>query len=124
MATILVIDDDFGMRRLLSQILGRSGYSVVLAADGFKGLELYNRELPDAVILDLSMPGLHGLTVLRKLRALNEVIPVIILTEETTDGVETDARLLGATAFFKKRCALNEIGDALKALLGGAPVPF
>ena len=75
---------------------------MVLAADGFKGLELYHRESPDAVILDLNMPGLHGLTVLRKLRGLNDVIPVIVFTGEFTDEVEIDARLLGATAFFKK----------------------
>jgi CheY-like chemotaxis protein len=64
MAKILVIDDEEGIRNLLDTLLRLKGYDVVLVASGRKGLELFRRERPDVVVLDLKMPGMDGITVL------------------------------------------------------------
>ena len=60
MAKILVIDDEPGIRDLLDTLLRRKGYDVVLAESGQKGLDLFRRERPDVIVLDLKMPGMDG----------------------------------------------------------------
>lgn len=65
MAKILVIDDEQGIRHLLHTLLRRKGYDVILADSGEKGLEVFRRERPDVVVLDLKIPGINGLTVLQ-----------------------------------------------------------
>ena len=64
MAKILVIDDEQSIRDLLDRLLRRKGYYVVLAESGRKGLELFRRERPDVIVLDLRIPELDGITVL------------------------------------------------------------
>ena len=78
MAKILVIDDDRGIRHLLDTLLRYKGYSVLLAENGQRGLELFRQERPDVIVLDLKMPEMDGLTVLRHVRSLNLTQPVII----------------------------------------------
>jgi CheY-like chemotaxis protein len=78
MAKILVIDDDRGIRHLLDALLRHKGYHVLLAKNGQRGLELYRRERPDVIVLDLKMPEMDGLTVLRHVRSLNLTQPIII----------------------------------------------
>lgn len=68
MAKILVIDDEEGIRHLLDTLLSRKGYTVVLAGSGRKGLELFRRERPDVVVLDLKMPEMDGVSVLKQIR--------------------------------------------------------
>src|SRR5689334_6072069 len=80
MAKLLVIDDEEGIRDLLDTLLSRKGYSVVLADGGRKGLDLYRREHPDVVVLDLKMPEMDGMAVLQQIRNLDPGQPVIILT--------------------------------------------
>ena len=80
MAKVLVIDDEQGIRTLLDTLLSRKGYDVVLAEGGRKGLDLFRRERPDVVVLDLKMPEMDGITVLQQVRSLKPDQPVIILT--------------------------------------------
>ena len=117
MAKILVIDDESGIRDLLDTILRRKGYDVVLAESGRKGLELFRRERPDVIVLDLKMPGMDGLTVLQQVRSLNPKQPVIILTGARTAEAEQQARALGVTEFVEKEFSLHLLGDSLKRLL-------
>lgn len=63
MAKILVIDDEQGIRNLLDTLLRRKGYDVLLAESGRKGLELFRREHPDVIVLDLKMPEMDGIEV-------------------------------------------------------------
>ena len=63
MAKILVIDDESSIRGLLATVLERKGYTVVLADSGVKGLELFTRERPEVIVLDLKMPEIDGLAV-------------------------------------------------------------
>ena len=80
--TILIIDDDPAARDLLSRILGREGYRVVTASGGAAGLELAREVRPDAITLDVIMPGMDGWTVLSRLKAdpALQAIPVLLVT--------------------------------------------
>ena len=78
------------------------GYDVVLAANGQKGLELFYREQPDVIVLDLKMPGMDGLTVLQQIRSFDPKKPVIILTGAGTSETEQQVRALGVAEFVEK----------------------
>ena len=117
MATILIIDDEQIIRYLLDTLLSRKGYTVVLAESGQKGLELFRRASPDLIILDLKMPEMDGLTVLREIRILDLQKPVVIMTGYKTADAEKQARELGVTEFINKEFSLHLLGDALKRLL-------
>jgi CheY-like chemotaxis protein len=117
MAKILVIDDELGIRNLLDTLLRRKGYDVILADSGQKGLDLFRREHPDVVVLDLKMPEMDGLTVLRQIRSLEPGKPVIILTGYGTGEAEQQVRALGVTEYVEKEFSMHLLGDSLKRLL-------
>lgn len=117
MAKILVIDDEQGIRDLLDTLLRRKGYDVVVAESGRKGLELFRRERPDVIVLDLKMPGMDGLTVLQEVRRVDPKQMVIILTGVGTPEAEQQVRALGVTEFVEKEFSLHLLGDSLKRLL-------
>jgi two-component system, chemotaxis family, chemotaxis protein CheY len=117
MTKILVIDDEQGIRDLLDTLLRRKGYDVVLAESGRQGLELFRRERPDVIVLDLKMPEMDGLTVLRQIKNLDPGKPVIILTGAGTAEAEQQVRALGVTEYVEKEFSLHLLGDSLKRLL-------
>ena len=117
MATVLVIDDEDGIRNLLDTLLSRKGYEVVLASNGQRGLELFRRKRPDVVVLDLKMPDMNGLAVLQQVRQLNPTQPVVVLTGAGTAEAEQQVRALGVTEYVEKEFSLHRLGDALKRLL-------
>ena len=121
MAKVLVIDDEEGIRNLLDILLSRKGYTVVLADGGRKGVELFRRERPDVVVLDLKMPELGGIAVLQQIRSLNPDQRVIILTGAGTPETEHHLFALGASEFVEKEFSLHHLGDALKRVLAASP---
>ena len=123
MTKVLVIDDEQGIRDLLDALLRRKGYDVILAANGQKGLELFRRERPDVIVLDLKMPGMDGLTVLQEVRRLDPRQLVIILTGAGTPDAEQQVRALGVTEYVKKEFSLHLLGDSLKRLLVYTDLP-
>ena len=117
MAKILVIDDEPGILELLDNVLRLKGHEVVLAELGQKGLQLFQQEHPHATILDLKMPEMDGLTVLREIRTLDPNALVIILTGVGTEERERQARELGAAKFLHKNLALHTLGATLDRVL-------
>ena len=122
MAKILIIDDQPNVRALLDVLLRQQGYEVVLAENGWKGLELYSREHPDVILLDLNMPELDGVTVLKQIRSVDPNQPVIILTGDSTSETERQVRALGVSEFILKGSSLKILADTLKGLLK-TPIP-
>src|ERR1700704_5677975 len=99
---ILVIDDDAGIRESLKMTLEYDGYDVSGAATGQEGLALAEREAPDLILLDIKMPGMDGLDVLGRLRAINEPIPVVMISAKGTTKPAVDATKRGAAHFLDK----------------------
>jgi DNA-binding NtrC family response regulator len=114
MAKILVIDDEPEIRNLLEKALSRKGYDVFLAASGRNGLELFHRDRPDAIVLDLKMPEMDGIAVLEQIRLVDQKLPVIILTGARTIDMEQQAHALGVTEFVEKEFSLHYLADSLK----------
>ena len=99
---ILVVDDEASIRELLSRQLMREGRKVLVANDGRTAIELFRRERPDITILDLNMPGLDGIAVLKAIRAIDPKATVMIFTGSGTEAAEAQARELGVTEFLHK----------------------
>jgi DNA-binding response OmpR family regulator len=96
MPHILVVDDDPAVTNMLRRGLAYEGYSVAVAASGPAGLALARQQPPDLVVLDVMMPGMDGLEVLKRLRAADTQLPVILLTArdapaDQVQGLETGA---------------------------------
>jgi DNA-binding response OmpR family regulator len=117
MAKILAVDDDAKIRNLLDTLLRRKGHQVLTADHGQQGIDVYQRERPDITILDIEMPNMNGIEVLRRIREVNPQAPVIILTGVGTGALEKQARELGVNHFLEKGFSLHELGEALKRLM-------
>ena len=117
MTKILVIDDDALDRDLLVAVLEERGYEVILADSGGTGLMLCHRQTPDAVVLDLNMPGIDGRALLRQLRILHPTLPVVVFSGLSTDEIEQEMLNQGATACIQKAFSLDQLGSALQEVL-------
>ena len=117
MGKILVIDDQPNIRALLGLLLRQQGYDVIFADNGWKGLQLYRHEHPDVILLDLNMPELDGVTVLKQIRNVDLKQPVIILTGDSAPKTERQVRALGVSEFILKGSSLHLLADTLKRLL-------
>jgi CheY-like chemotaxis protein len=117
MTKILVIDDDASDRDLLAAVLTKRGYEVILADNGGTGLMLCHRRTPDAVVLDLNMPGIDGRSILRQLRILHPTLPVVVFSGHYTEEIEQEMLNQGATACIQKAFSLDQLGSALQEVL-------
>ena len=106
---ILVIDDEAAIRDSLRMILEYEGYECLGAAGGQEGLALVERESPDLVFLDIKMPGMDGLEVLGRLKAMDEALPVIIISGHGTVSTAVEATKLGAFDFVEKPLATERV---------------
>lgn len=114
--TILVVDDDEYVLDLLQVYLLKEGYRVVGARDGNEALELFKREHPDLVVLDIMMPGLDGLEVCQRIRKTSRV-PVIMLTAKDEDVDKILGLEMGADDYVTKPFNPRELLARIKAVL-------
>ncbi len=105
---ILLVDDEAGIRTALKAVLEPT-YEVLCAVDAQEGLELFRRESPNLVFLDVILPGTNGLTVLQTMRAEDQGIPVIMLTGTKTVKTAVDAMKLGAADYVTKPFDIEEL---------------
>ena len=116
---ILLVDDEANIRLMLRTALKSEGYSIREAGDGREALDAIERELPDVMILDLSMPVLDGMGVLRELAALRrgDKPRVIVLTAYGSIPAAVQATRLGAMDFIEKPASPDEVRESVKAVL-------
>jgi DNA-binding response OmpR family regulator len=108
MNKILVVDDDVEFSRAVMEILGKAGYQPQMAASGYAGMELLRRETFDLVLLDLVLPGMDGMDVLRELRRINGQARVILLTAFATVENTVEGMKLGAVDVLAKPFRMAE----------------
>jgi CheY-like chemotaxis protein len=100
----LVVEDVFESRLLLRQILGRLGVTVIEATDGLEGVEAARRELPDLILMDLSLPVLDGWEATRRLKAdpLTARIPIVIVTAHSMSDEARRVKEIGCAGYVMK----------------------
>jgi DNA-binding NtrC family response regulator len=110
MATILVVDDEIGIRELLSEILGDEGHSVVLAENAQQARLAREAEAPNLVLLDIWMPDTDGVTLLKEWAAKGLLtMPVIMMSGHATIDTAVEATRIGALDFLEKPIALQKL---------------
>ncbi|HET7181477.1 MAG TPA: EAL domain-containing protein [Candidatus Limnocylindrales bacterium] len=116
-ATVLVIDDDPGLRMLFATALRRAGYATLEAADGEEGLALVHTAAVGLVLCDVTMPGMDGYAVVRALRASPDTatLPVVLITGTAADDAVIEGLAAGADDFLGKPVRLDELVARVKA---------
>jgi len=117
MADLLIVDDDEPIRRMLVRTLAAEGYGVSVAVDGGGALAAVERSVPDLLILDVAMPGVDGLGVVRRLRAKRLSVPILFLTARDSVADRVDGFDAGADDYLVKPFAMEELLVRVRALL-------
>ena len=120
MRKILIIDDDEQIRKLLYRVMEQAGFEVQVAADGRKGLSLFEESFYDLVITDLIMPEQEGIETITFLRKNYPQVKIIAISGGGRIGPETYLPLaleLGANAAYAKPFSIDQITNAVKELL-------
>jgi len=121
MGHVLVVDDDNLFSQVVCRALQLDGITALPARNGEEALAKVKASRPDLILLDLVMPGMDGLTVLRTLRLEKETadIPVIIFSVTTTENISEKAMALGANAvLLKTRVSIGELRKIVKGYMG------
>ncbi len=111
---ILVVDDDEHILRLYKDELSEEGYEVVLAANGQEALELFHKEDPDLVTLDIRLPDIDGIQLLRQMKEKKPRLPIIM---STAYDYRDDFSIWASEAYIVKSSDLNELKATIKMLL-------
>jgi CheY-like chemotaxis protein len=117
--TVLVVEDNRMNLELASEVLGAAGFTVLEAMTGAEGIQVAIEQLPDLVLLDMRLPDMDGLEVVRRLRAdpRTGMLPVVALTAQAMKGDELAARRAGCSGYITKpintRTFLAEVGRYL-----------
>jgi CheY-like chemotaxis protein len=118
---VLVADDEQDILALVTTILERAGYEVLAVRDGAEALAAVRDRRPDLAVLDISMPELDGLEVLRRLRADTETseLPVVLLSAQAQEADVARGFATGASAYVKKPFSPRDLTERVDELLGG-----
>ena len=110
---VLIVDDQNGIRILLVEVFSVEGYSTFQASNGKIALEIVRQENPDLVLLDMKIPGMDGLEILRRIKQINESIKVIMMTAYGELDMIKEASDLGALMHFTKPFDIDELRIAV-----------
>jgi two-component system chemotaxis response regulator CheY len=116
---VLLVDDSGLARRSTRRVLEQAGYDVVEAEDGLSALERFAVDKPDVVLLDLVMKGMYGLDVLEKLREMDPVARVIVLSADVQTSSRDMVQAAGASGFINKPAQPGQVVDMIERVLKG-----
>jgi two-component system, response regulator, stage 0 sporulation protein F len=118
MKTILVVDDEEAIRLLYQEELSEAGYKVEVAADGSEALRRMHQSRPDLMTIDIKMPGMDGIELLRRVREIHRDLPIIICT--AYGDFKLDFGTWASDAYLTKSADLAELKRQVRELLGDA----
>jgi two-component system, chemotaxis family, chemotaxis protein CheY len=120
MATILIVDDNSTIQRVIGMTLRKEGHETFSAGNGLEALEFLSEQQVDLAIVDIAMPEMDGLTLLRHLRQDSQfdTMPILMLTASGQDDDRIRARQEGANGFLSKPAGSWELVETVKNLLG------
>jgi DNA-binding response OmpR family regulator len=121
--SILMVEDGQRVGEFVARFLQKEGYEVMCASSGEEGLRLFRDTPPDVVLLDLVLPGISGLEVLRQIKLVNPAVPVIMVTAHATVAIAVEAMRLGALDFLAKPIDLEALCAMLNKALSLATAP-
>jgi two-component system, OmpR family, KDP operon response regulator KdpE len=113
---VLIVDDEPPIRKLLRMGLNAQGYEVLDAANGKAALELLAQK-PDLIILDLGLPDMQGLDLLRRIREQNESVPIVVLSSRGDETAKVEALDIGADDYVTKPFGMDELLARIRAAL-------
>jgi two-component system response regulator MprA len=114
---LLIVEDEAAVREALTRALESEGYELALAEDGAQALAMIAQSPPDAVVLDVMLPGIDGLEVARRVRGQHDPLPILMLTARGAVGDRVAGLDAGADDYLVKPFALEELLARLRALL-------
>lgn len=123
MKKILIVDDEADVGNLLAESVRQQGHEATVATSGAEALALLRQHSYEAVFLDVLMPKMSGIEVLRQLRGFRPTLPVILITGHAVPKELEEARQLGVTEIIKKPFALKHLAAALEGQKGGGGEP-
>ena len=119
MKSVLIVDDQPGIRLLLEELLQKEGYAVSSAANGHQALDKVRKKQPDCVLLDMKMAGMDGTEVLKEIMNSWPGIPVFIMTGHSELELMKEVLEIGALKYFTKPFDIFEVRDAVNDLFIG-----
>lgn len=111
---ILIVDDQYGISVLLHEVFQKEGYQTFQAANGFQALDIVKKDNPDLVVLDMKIPGMDGIEILKHVKEIDESIKVILMTAYGELDMIQEAKDLGALMHFAKPFDIDEIRQAVR----------
>ena len=115
---VLVVDDQYGIRALLKEVLSRDGYQVYLAASGDDALSIVADEHPDLVLLDMKIPGMDGIEILTNIRKTDPFLKVAMMTAYGELDLIKEAGALSALGHFVKPFDIDEVRRFVRSVIG------
>ena len=113
---ILIVDDEVHVGNLLAESVQLQGHEAIVARSGKEGLALVEQKHPDVVFLDIVMPEMNGIEVLRRIREAQPTLPVIVITGLASSQQLDEAKRLGVTDCISKPFVLTRLNQALENL--------
>jgi two-component system, response regulator, stage 0 sporulation protein F len=115
--TILIVDDQPGIRLLLDEVFSKEGFHTVTAGNGKEALQKAGEAHPDMVLLDMKMPGMDGIEILKRLKKERRELQVMMMTAYGELDLIEESITCGAVRYFTKPFDVFELRDAVKGLL-------
>jgi CheY-like chemotaxis protein len=120
-AKILIVDDDPGIRMLLSKFLQREGFETIMAQNGLEGVEFAKKHQPDLIVMDVVMPQMDGLTAARLIKFYKPLsnVPILFLTAKDADKEIELAQEVRAEVYITKPFDVRQVIDVVKETMSG-----
>lgn len=119
MAKVLIVDDAAFMRMMIKDILEKNGYQVIGEANnGIKAVELYKKERPDVVTMDITMPDMDGIQAVKEIKAIDPSAKIVMCSAMGQQTMVMDAIKAGAKDFIVKPFQADRVLEAIKKVLG------